>query len=154
MYLVDKMATKKTISNTTLNKWNEDDEKIWRVVERQIKLEKIDIDSWTAAVDQIGVKIKISSFLLAGSRQQLRKTFKVTEGANCHTVCSAANLSKYVHTYLHLFRNSNFSFRINSSGFLNFFNKCTLSSNFTFISPMLLLICDIDQKNVNEEICL
>ena len=60
VYLVDKMATKKTISNTTLNKWNEDDEKIWRVVERQIKLEKIDIDSWTAAVDQIGVKIKIS----------------------------------------------------------------------------------------------
>merc|ERR1712142_211202 len=55
VYLVDKMATKKTISNTTLNKWNEDDDgKIWRVVERQIKLDKIDIDSWTAAVDQIG----------------------------------------------------------------------------------------------------
>ena len=62
VYLVDKMATKKTISNTTLNKWNEDDDgKIWRVVERQIKLDKIDIDSWTAAVDQIGVKIKILS---------------------------------------------------------------------------------------------
>ena len=53
--------TTKTISNTTLNKWNEDDEKRWRVVERETKFEQIDVGSWTGQAAAIVNDIEVKS---------------------------------------------------------------------------------------------
>ena len=66
--LRNKMLATKSISNTTLNKWNEDDERRWRVVERQKKLDQTDISSKTKSEvtthKEVSIKLfQSSSFL-------------------------------------------------------------------------------------------
>ena len=62
------MLTTKSISNTTLNKWNEDDERRWRVVERQKKLDQTGISSKTKSEvtthKEVSIKVFQSSSLL------------------------------------------------------------------------------------------
>ena len=64
----NKMLATKSISNTTLNKWNEDDERRWRVVERQNKLDQTGISSNTKSEvtthKEVSIKLFQSSSLL------------------------------------------------------------------------------------------
>jgi len=69
------MATKKTVSNTTLNKWNEDDEKRWRVVERETKFEQIDVGSWTGQAAAIVNDIETSTINAIQGTTYLEENF-------------------------------------------------------------------------------